>query len=104
MKELIDKEILNRSPNSYICSIIYEYFFDLFHNSLDYKNIIDNILKEIDVYEYNNTILFGILSASNFKEKELDNYYLFLNKIKDKINNENIYSESELKKMFYGLE
>ena len=100
----IDREIESGATGSNVCATIFNSFFDLMKNSVHDKNVIDSILEKIDVNKYKDTILFGFLSASNFRRKELNNYDSFLNKMKEKIRTRKNSTDEELKDIFYGLE
>jgi len=98
----VDNEIQIGSSNSTVCSIIYTSFFDIFDKYTNDVSIIDDLLERIDINKYNNTILFGFLSAAKFKSDELNNYIPFLNKLKSKIIADK--TQIDLNPLFYGLE
>ncbi len=95
-------EIASGTKNSRICKIIYKYVFDLFDNE-NYDSI-KTLLDDIDLNEFNTTILFGFLSAINFQKDKIVNFNIFLEKFKNKIKTEYNYNEKEMSELFYGVE
>lgn len=65
-----------------------------YHNSSDFDVVLDHILKDMDIYESENSLLYSVVEHHTIlKDKQLDRFILALKKVKEKLNTPSVTPE-----------